>query len=282
MNVRAIQALRRRLARDEPVHGLWVTLEAAGVAEMAVALGLDWIVVDAEHGAMDWRDIVGHVRAAVRSETVVLVRLAQADAGLIKRALDIGADGVVLPWIESAEQLSRAVAWAQYPPAGRRGMGAERATGWGSALARHVAEANPHVLVVPIIESVAAARDIEAIGRVPGVEILMLGPADFSATAGYPGQWEGPGVAEQLLDVLRVARRHGRHCGIMATGDDDLIRRRDQGFRFLGLGLDTGFLLRGLAARLALVGRPATIAPDLVPERVDESRGHPPGEEAGA
>ena len=123
MNSPAIRRLRRKLAADEPVYGLWITLESPSIAEMGVALGLDWIVVDAEHGHLDWGDVLGHVRAAVRSDTVVLVRVAELNGGLIKRVLDIGADGVVVPWIESAEQLSQAVAYAHYPPSGLRGIG---------------------------------------------------------------------------------------------------------------------------------------------------------------
>jgi 2-keto-3-deoxy-L-rhamnonate aldolase RhmA len=230
-----------------------------------VAIGLDWVVVDAEHGPLDWGDIAGHVRAAVRSPTVVLVRLAEANTGLVKRALDIGADGVVLPGIESAEELRAAVAMAHYPPSGLRGLGAERATGWGRGMAAHVAEADEHVLVVPILESVAAAREVEAICQVPGVELLQVGPADFSASAGHAGQWEGPGVAEAILGMKDTIRRHGKHAGVVATGDDDLLRRRDQGFRFLGLGFDTGFLIRGLESSLARFGRDATISPDLRP-----------------
>src|SRR5438876_7329666 len=110
MKVSAIRKLRRKLAADEPVYGLWVTLESPSITEMAVALGLDWVVIDAEHGHLDWKEIVEHVRAAVRSETVVLVRIAELNVGLVKRALDIGADGVVVPWIESSEQLRQAVA----------------------------------------------------------------------------------------------------------------------------------------------------------------------------
>lgn len=263
MNVRAIQSLRRKLAVDQPVYGMWITLEAPSVAEMAVALGLDWIVIDAEHGHLDWRDILGHVRATVRSETVVLVRLEDTSAGRIKRALDIGADGVVLPWIESADHLARAVAAAQYPPAGVRGMGAERATGWGRALPQHVREANAHVLVVPIVETVKGGQAIESICRVPGVELIQLGPADYSASAGAPGQWEGPGVARQLLAIKDTIRRQGKHCGIVATGPDDLLMRQEQGFRLLGIGFDTGLLLRGLTESLARLERPTTIRPDL-------------------
>src|SRR5580692_10951079 len=111
MNTRAIRRLREKLAGGEAVYGLWVTLESPSVTEMAVALGLDWVVIDAEHGHLDWKEIVEHLRAAVRGETVALVRIAALDRGLIKRALDIGADGVVVPWMETADQLREAVAF---------------------------------------------------------------------------------------------------------------------------------------------------------------------------
>jgi 2-keto-3-deoxy-L-rhamnonate aldolase RhmA len=110
MKTSAIQKLRRKLAAGETTFGLWVTLEAPSITEMAVALGLDWVVIDAEHGHLDWKEIVEHLRAAVRSDTVTLVRIAELNGGLIKRALDIGADGIVVPWVETAEQLKQAVA----------------------------------------------------------------------------------------------------------------------------------------------------------------------------
>src|SRR3974390_810762 len=117
---------------------------------MAVALGLDWVVIDAEHGHLDWKEIVEHIRATVRSETVALVRLAELNGGLIKRALDIGADGVVIPWIETPEQLGQAVRFAHYPLEGLRGIGAERATCWGQCFVEHTTDANKQVLIVPI------------------------------------------------------------------------------------------------------------------------------------
>src|SRR5437868_7936186 len=118
MKTPAIRKLRQKLAANQPVYGLWVTLESPSVTEMAVALGLDWVVIDAEHGHLDWKDILEHVRATVRSDTVALVRIAELNAALIKRALDIGADGVVVPWIETPEQLKQAVAFSRYPPEG--------------------------------------------------------------------------------------------------------------------------------------------------------------------
>jgi 2-keto-3-deoxy-L-rhamnonate aldolase RhmA len=267
MKTDAIKRLRRMLGADEPVHGLWITLESPSIAEMAVALGLDWIVIDAEHGHLDWKEINEHLRAAVRSHTVALVRVADLHADLIKRALDIGADGILVPWVQSADDARRAVSFARYPPGGVRGMGAERATGWGRCLAEHVAEANEHVLVVPIIETVEAGRNIAEITRVPGIEVLFLGPADYSSTAGHGGQWEGPGVAAELLSLKDAIRAAGKHCGIVAANREDLGRRRDQGFRVIGLGLDTGFLLSGLEASLAAIGREFRIRSSLDPGR---------------
>src|SRR5437867_2749348 len=268
MKIAAIKALREKLAADLPVYGLWITLESASISEMAVALGLDWIVIDAEHGHLDWKEILEHIRATVRSNTVTLVRIAELNAGLIKRALDIGADGIVVPWIETAEQVKLAMAYSNYPPAGVRGIGAERATGWGQCFAQHTQEANEHVLVVPIIESVAAGRNIDQLCSVRGVDLFFLGPADYSSTAGHCGQWEGPGVAAELQAIKDKLRSCGKHCGILAGNPEDLLTRRQQGFRMLGIGLDAGLLLRSLHAALGAVGQDRRILPTFVPEAI--------------
>jgi 2-keto-3-deoxy-L-rhamnonate aldolase RhmA len=266
MKTSAVTKFRQKLAADQSVYGLWVTLESASISEMAVALGVDWIVIDAEHGHLDWKDILEHIRATVRSETLALVRVAELNLGLIKRALDIGADGVVVPWIETAAQLEQAVAFARYPPQGVRGIGAERATGWGQAMAQHTQEANEHVLVIPIIETVAAGRNVGQLSGCQGVEIYFFGPADYSSTAGFRGQWEGPGVADELRMIKDKLRANGTHCGVLTTSQEDVIERRREGFRMLGLGSDSGLFLRSLHAALAGVGRDCRILPSLAPE----------------
>lgn len=261
MNTAALRKFRSLLASDKPAYGMWVTLESPSITEMGVSLGLDWVVVDAEHGHLDWKEILEHIRSAVRSETVVLVRLAERSTALAKRALDIGADGIVVPWVESLSQFEEAVKDCQYPLEGRRGIGGERSTVWGQCLADHTAEANQGVLVVPIIESVAAVKAVPEICGHCKSEVLFFGPADFSSTAGHRGQWEGPGVAQQILSLKDTIRNAGRHCGLLTTGVDDLVRRQDQGFRMIGLGADSGLLLRSLHQCLATAGRdrlPAT------------------------
>jgi quercetin dioxygenase-like cupin family protein len=126
-----------------------------------------------------------------------------------------------------------------------------------------VAEAEGQILVIPLSESVAGGDHIDEMLDVPGVDVFFFGPADYSATAGYPGQWEGPGVAEKILDVASRIRARGKQCGVMATSNENLLTRRDQGFRMLGLGADAGLLLRSLHESLAAVGRDRLIVPSL-------------------
>jgi 2-keto-3-deoxy-L-rhamnonate aldolase RhmA/quercetin dioxygenase-like cupin family protein len=265
MKISAIRNFRAKLNADEPVYGLWVTLESTTITEMAVGLGLDWVVVDVEHSSLDWQDIVQHIRAAVRSNTVVMVRLAETNIGLIKRALDIGADGIAVPFIETADQLRRLVSYVQYPPAGVRAVGADRATAWGECFAEHARDANEHVLVLPNIETVKAYSNLDSILNVSGVDTFFLGPADYSASAGYAGQWQGPGVAEQLLEINEKIRARGKRCGIIASSEEDVVRRRIEGFRIIALGLDTALLLRGLKDRLASAGLYPKLTSSLEP-----------------
>ena len=265
MKTQALKQFRSKLANDEPVYGLWVTLESASITEMAVALGIDWVVIDAEHGHLDWKEINEHIRAGLRSNTVVLVRLAERSTALTKRALDIGADGIVIPWMESAEELREAVRDCRYPPEGRRGIGGERATVWGQCFAEHTAEANENVLVVPLIESVGAVPNMTEMCEVDGVDVFFFGPADFSATAGFRGQWEGPGVAEQILNAKDKIKSAGKHCGVLATSIENLHERLEQGFRMPGLGADTGLLFRSLHQSLQAVNRDRKPATSLDP-----------------
>jgi 2-keto-3-deoxy-L-rhamnonate aldolase RhmA/quercetin dioxygenase-like cupin family protein len=250
----AIKRLRNKLAADLPTYGLWVTLESPSITEMAVGLGLDWVVIDAEHGHLDWKEIVEHLRATMRSDTVAFVGLSERSTVLTKRALDLGADGVVIPWVNTAEELAEAIRDARYPPQGRRGIGGERATVWGQCFREHALEANDHVLVVPKIESIAAVEHVSQMCQVEGVEIFFFGPADFSATAGHAGQWEGPGVAEQILSIHQTLQRHGKHAGIIGTSLDDLLVRTRQGFGLIALGTDVGLSMRTLRESLATVG----------------------------
>ena len=167
-------AFKDKLSRDEPAFGVWLTLEAPSITEMACRMGFDWIVIDAEHGYLDMKNVMEHIRVANLSNTTILVRIAEIQEGLIKRIMDIGADGIVVPQVRTAEQVATAVRYAKYPPEGLRGIGAERATRWGQGIEQCVPRANQNSLVVPMMETVDAGESIDQILDVPGVDAMFF------------------------------------------------------------------------------------------------------------
>ncbi|MEI6340102.1 MAG: aldolase/citrate lyase family protein, partial [Verrucomicrobiota bacterium] len=146
---------------------------------------------------------------------------------------------------------------------GVRGVGAERATCWGECFVEHAGEADENVLVVPLIESVKAGENIDSLLRVEGADLFFFGPADYSATAGFTGQWEGPGVAEKILAAKDRILAAGKYAGVIARSDEDLKLRTEQGFQALGLGLDAGLMIRSLKNSLKSIGRGGRIISSL-------------------
>jgi 2-keto-3-deoxy-L-rhamnonate aldolase RhmA len=236
--------LKEKLARRESTLGLWVTLESPTITEIAVELEYDWVVIDAEHGHLDFKEILEHLRATRNSDTTALVRIQEIEQGLIKRVLDLGASGILVPQVTSTSDVQQAVRFAKYPPQGIRGVGGERATHWGMELAEYTGVANDEIMVIPLIENVAAGQAIDSILAVAGVDAIFFGPADYSASAGFLGQWEGPGVAQALLRFRDRAHERGIPCGIMSTSVQNSLERRQQGFQLVGLGSDTALLIR--------------------------------------
>ncbi len=264
--------LKKKFASRKPTTGLWVTLESPTITEIAVTLGLDFVVIDAEHGHLDFKEILEHIRVTRNSTTVPLVRIQEIEQGLIKRVLDLGAGGILVPQVHSAEEVQRAVRFAKYPPWGQRGVGSERATHWGMGLKSDTLIANSETLVIPLMETVSAGKCIEEICDIPGVDAIQFGPADYSASAGSLGNWEGPGVAAQLLDIKDRIRARGIPCGILCRDSAELLKRRDQGFQMLGLNSDTGLLIRGLQLALKTLTTPSQSLAEAPSPRRETSR----------
>jgi 2-keto-3-deoxy-L-rhamnonate aldolase RhmA len=261
MKAPAIDRLRRKIKARQPVYGLWCTLGAPNVAEIAATMGLDWITVDLEHGHLDWSQVLEHARAVRGSETAVFVRVPEITQSAIKRALDIGVHGIILPLVRSRADLELGMSFGRYPKAGVRGVGGERAVKWGLAHREYLAEADQQTLIIPMIETRPAAEDIEAILSVPGLEIIFFGPADLSASFGYLGEWEGPGMSELILKIRAQAEQRGIASGVIGLDATDFCRRRDQGFNLIGLGSDAGLIIRSINAAFSAVG--ATPSPHL-------------------
>lgn len=248
--------LKRILEGGKPSLGMWVTLEAPTVSEIAALMGLDWIVIDTEHGHLDMKEVMEHVRATRGTETTPLVRIQEIEQGLIKRVLDIGAEGILVPMVRSAEDVERAVKFAKYPPVGVRGIGAERATHWGMRIPSYTRGANRNTIVVPIIETVEAAKCFDEILEVPGVDAIFFGPYDFAASAGQLGVWSAPTVMPQILAMEKRARAAGIPCGILTANENEARLRRRQGFRMLAIAFDTMLVIRGVRRMMAALGQP--------------------------
>lgn len=250
----AIERLRRKHKAKEPLYGLWCTLEAASVTEIATGLGLDWVCVDLEHGHLDWGDVIEHVRAVRGSECAVFVRVPEIQQSSIKRALDIGAHGVVLPLIRTRAELELGMSFGRYPKTGRRGVGGERAVKWGMAFQPYLEVADRQTLIIPMIETREAVENIDELLAVPGLEMIFFGPADLSASYGHLGQWEGPDIKEKLLYICARAAERGIGSGIISLDPADACKRRDQGFSLIGLGSDAGMMIRSISGALSELG----------------------------
>lgn len=249
--------LRQQLRDHQTTYGLWVTVESPTITEIAVALGLDWICVDMEHGHLDYREIMEHLRAARGTETSVIVRVPELQMSAVKRVLDMGAHGVILPYARSRDELATAMSFGRYPPVGIRGVGGERAYKWGLGMQEYLSYANEETLLIPLIETREAVTDIDAILDLPGIEAIFFGPADLSASYGHLGSWDEHGVADILTDIKAKAAAKGIASGILARGVADAVNRRDQGFQLVGLGADMTLLVRAIRENLAQLGRDA-------------------------
>lgn len=246
--------LRTKLQQNETAFGLWVTTEEPAVTEVASLLGIDWICIDLEHGYIDYKSIAGHLAAAKDSDMSVFVRPPSQDLEPIKRPLDMGAHGIILPLVDSATEVQQAYQHFYYPPLGRRGLGGERSSKWGLGLEEYVSNANDELMFVPMIETQKSYDNLDEILD-ENIETIFLGPGDMSASRGAVGEWEGPGVAEINLDILHRAKNRGVSSGIVARSTDEAIMRRDQGFGMISLGSDIGLMIRQIKSMSESLGK---------------------------
>lgn len=239
-----------KVRAGEPALGLWITLESPSITEMAVMSGLDWICVDLEHGHLGWETTQNHLRATAHSKTTPLVRIPELRRSYVQRALDIGAQGIVVPQVTSANDVRTAVRYALFHPNGSRGIGGERGLKWTLPEPSVLGALNEQTMVIPIIETPEGYSAIEDIAAVDGVKALMVGPADLCASLGRPGEWNIPEVEEALRRINDVARSHDIPTMILARGTiEDARDRINEGFGIIGIGSDSQAILQFLQGR---------------------------------
>ena len=234
--------VKQRLKQGLPVLGHWVSLASPAAVELMAAAGMDWLMIDTEHSPAEWETVEHMIRAMKGTEVVPLVRVAANDPVLIKKALDRGALGVLVPLVSTVEQARAVVAASTYPPEGIRGVAGTRASGYGADLPRYYAEWNRHVLVACQIETLQALENVETIASTPGLDVLFVGPNDLSAGLGCFRQFDHPAFVRAVDRILQAARDAGMAAGYMAAGAQEVLARIEQGFRFVALGSDARLL----------------------------------------
>ena len=257
---------KRRLRQGYPVIGHWISLPSPAVAELLAGFGMDWLLIDTEHGPAEWETVEDLIRAMKGTLVTPLVRVAGNEPVLIKKALDRGAMGALIPLVRTAEEARAAVAACKYPPEGIRGVAGTRVSRYGADLPHYVAAWNREVLVACQIETAEGLENVDGIAATPGIDVLFVGPNDLSANLNRFRQFDHPEFVRAVERVLAAATQHGIAAGYMVGGVEEALARIDQGFRFMALGSDAR-LLAGAAAAVyeqmnkALAARFPTGAP---------------------
>jgi 4-hydroxy-2-oxoheptanedioate aldolase len=235
------------LAEGQQMLGLWVGLGDDNVAELCSHAGFDWLLIDGEHGPNDLRSILSQMRAVQGSATATVVRLASDDRVTIKQHLDIGAQTLLIPMIESAEQAREVVRSCHYAPSGARGIGAAlaRASKYGR-VGDYIRRAADEICILLQVETVEGIKALDAILEVEGVDGVFVGPADLAADMGLPGKPGSEEVQNVIVDALLRIGRSDKASGIL-TSDINLSRQYQAlGVNFLAVGSDVGVLVSGL------------------------------------
>ncbi len=238
------QAMRARRAQI----GLWVGLADAYVAELLATAGFDWLLLDAEHGPNDIRSLLAQLQAVQAYASHPIVRVPVGDVALIKRVLDIGAQTVLVPMVDTPEQADLMARAMHYPQPddpdglkGIRGMAGARGSRWG-LYPRYVHEANAQACLLVQAETVLAMDHLDAIAATPGVDGVFIGPADLSASMGHPGNPNHPAVQAAIADAIQRILKAGKAPGILSTDEAQAQHWLDAGARFVAVGLDTVML----------------------------------------
>jgi 2-keto-3-deoxy-L-rhamnonate aldolase RhmA len=248
------RSFRQKLLQREHVIGTWLQINNATAAEVLANSGHEWIAIDIEHTDIDITSLTGLLRGMYGRGVAPIARVATNGILDIRRALDAGAAGVLVPFVNTAEQARQAVAAAKYPPMGVRGFSFSRANDWGVRFQAEAQSANDETAVIVMIESKQGVGNIHEIVAVDGVDAVFIGPYDLSGSYGIPGQTQDPVVRDACRRVVEVCERAHKSVGLLVVRPtpENVRQVIEDGFTLLCLGLDTVFIDQGARATRAM------------------------------
>lgn len=243
-----VNKFKQGLREGRKLVGLWNGLSSAAATEILADSGFDWILIDGEHAPNETPMIAEQLRAASLGTASPVVRPAWNDPVIFKRLLDVGAQTLLVPYVQSADEAARAVAATRYPPRGSRGVASvHRANRYGR-VADYFARADDEMCVLVQLETRASVDALEAIAAVNGVDGVFVGPSDLAGSLGYIGNNAHPDVRRMIEDACRRARAAGKPIGILAPLESDARAYFEMGFSFVAVGSDIVVLRKGCDA----------------------------------
>ncbi|MFT5260276.1 MAG: 2-dehydro-3-deoxyglucarate aldolase [Saprospiraceae bacterium] len=238
-----------RLRQLDLLMGTMITLPSPEVTEMISHCGYDWLFLDGEHAplsTLEWQRLM----QATGGRCANLLRVAQGNEVAIKKALDIGVDGIIVPQVNTAEHAQAVVSWSKYPPQGSRGVGLGRAQGYGLYFSDYVERANTEIAVVIQAEHIDAVNSIEEIVKVPGVDAIFIGPYDLSASMDRMGEIDHPEVIAAIAKVTACCKKAKMPLGYFGVGAEAIKPYLSDGYTLICGGVDAAYITQGASEML--------------------------------
>jgi len=240
---------KNKFKTQKVVPGTWVQIPSPSICEIASTQNLDWLAVDMEHTEISYESLTNMFRGLKGSKTAPFVRVRENSPLDIRRALDVGALGIIVPLIDTAEETKKAVSYCKYPPQGCRGHAFCRANDWGLNFTKYADKANDEICVFVMIESHVAVDNIDSILSTEGLDGIFIGPYDMSASYGVPGDVSNKLVTDGCNKVLNACKKYNKIAGIHIVNPNPVIIKEniEKGFQFIAIGIDTLFLTQGFS-----------------------------------
>lgn len=238
--------IKNRLKQGETVHGCWLNIGSSLTAEIVGLAGFDWVLIDLEHGSGSENGVLFQLQALEHTPTVTLVRVESGEGARVQKVLDMGAQGVMCPKIQTPEAARKFANGLHYPPLGSRGVAKMvRATRFGQTFDDYYKNAPDQILGIAQIETVEILDHLDEVAAIDGIDVLFIGPADLTMELGIFGQFDNPVYLDAVRKIVAAADRAGKATGILFFNPDEYQKYHDIGIRMIGCGADATFVADG-------------------------------------